>query len=315
MTARALRAAAACAVAFAFAAGPAPAQDLPVRAMLAPRVVKIGEVARWRGEVLVPRAYGREVKFVPPDSSDALQWGRVRASRHPAADGRDTLVVEATLQAFRPGSVIVPGLAFTHPSLPAPHRLPSLGLMVTPVIPATDTTADLKPVRGPLAAPWWERVPWRWVAAGVVVLAVVVWLVRRLRRRRPAAAPAVRPALDPAAAALERLAALRAQRLPESGEFARHAYELTAILRRYLEATLPRLRPGFTTAALAERLRSEGVPADEQATLLALLRVWDRVKFARAPFTPDEARRSEDAVESYVRRRAAAPAPPAGKAA
>jgi hypothetical protein len=37
---------------------------------------------------------------------------------------------------------------------------------------------------------------------------------------------------------------------------------------------------------------------------VSLMRVWDRVKFARAPFTIDEAGRSETAVEAFVRRRA-----------
>jgi hypothetical protein len=34
------------------------------------------------------------------------------------------------------------------------------------------------------------------------------------------------------------------------------------------------------------------------------LRVWDRVKFAREPFTVEEAVKSEDAVEAQVRARA-----------
>jgi len=39
--------------------------------------------------------------------------------------------------------------------------------------------------------------------------------------------------------------------------------------------------------------------------------VWDRVKFAQAPFTVDEARRSEAAVEQFVRRRKPAARPEA----
>ena len=69
------------------------------------------------------------------------------------------------------------------------------------------------------------------------------------------------------------------------------------------------MRPGFTTSHLSRRLEEESVPAGEAMVLVSLLRVWDRVKFARAPFTPDEARKSEDAVEQFVRRRR----PPAGK--
>jgi hypothetical protein len=124
-------------------------------------------------------------------------------------------------------------------------------------------------------------------------------------RRRPVVVsrPAVR--LDPTEAALDRLKALRERRLPERGEFGLHAFELTSILRRFLEATTTRLRPGFTTSELGGRLSDESVPAADALVLVSLMRVWDRVKFARAPFTLAEARKSEEAVESFVRRRQA----------
>ena len=76
--------------------------------------------------------------------------------------------------------------------------------------------------------------------------------------------------------------------------FGIHALELTGILRRFLEATSLRLRPGFTTAELTRRLNDESVPQQDSTALQNLLRVWDRVKFGRAPFTLDEARRSAE---------------------
>ncbi|HUK64846.1 MAG TPA: hypothetical protein VLV15_16015, partial [Dongiaceae bacterium] len=177
---------------------------------------------------------------------------------------------------------------------------------VVPVIPATDTTADLRPVRGPIAAPWWEVVPWGWVIAIAGVAGVITWLLTR-RRKRPALVAAPVPRLDPAEAALKRLQELKARGLPEAGEFGQHALELTAILRRFLEATSTRLRPGFTTAELSRRLEDESVPSEAAKLLMNLMRSWDRVKFGQAPFTIDEARRSEGAVEAFIQRRRRVP--------
>ncbi|HEV2104133.1 MAG TPA: DUF4129 domain-containing protein, partial [Candidatus Eisenbacteria bacterium] len=123
----------------------------------------------------------------------------------------------------------------------------------------------------------------------------------------PAPRPAAPPRrLDPATAALEALAALRAERLPEQGRVGEPALGLTRILRRFLEATVGTPRPGDTSGELVARLRDAHVPAEDLDRLEGLLGLWDRVKFARAPLTVEEAGRSEQAVEGVVRRAQAA---------
>jgi hypothetical protein len=159
-------------------------------------------------------------------------------------------------------------------------------------------------------------VPWRWVIAGLLVLVAIVWIMRVLRRRRarPVEAPVV--VKDPATLALEALAALRGLKLPEHGRFGEHALHLTRIVRRWLEATQGTPRPGDTTRELVARLATASLPPEELGSLAALLAAFDRVKFARAPSSVDEAHRAEQAVESLVRRTSgpgatpASPAPP-----
>jgi hypothetical protein len=122
--------------------------------------------------------------------------------------------------------------------------------------------------------------------------------------RRPAApvlAPS-RPRIDPAAEALRALFTLRAKKLPAQGLFGEHALELTAILRRFLEATVATPRPGDTSGELLERLRATRLDKADLERLEGLLGLWDRVKFARAPLTETEATRCEESVEAYVRR-------------
>jgi hypothetical protein len=306
-------------LALAAAAGPAHAQ-FAARASITPGRVRLAEPVVYRGVVHVPRAL--TVRWVAPDTGGALTWGPLAASRardtraRPASALIDTLRVEAALQAFALGAVPVPGLRFvtSTPAGPVVHRLPVVTLQVAAVIPARDAHPQLRPVRGPLAAPWWERVPWRWVALGVLLLAALVlfvWWLRRRRRLVRAAAPA-RAALDPAAEALAALAALRGLQLPEQGRFGEHAFHLTRIVRQFLERTQGTPRPGDTTRELVARLGGSALTVAEVAELGALLQAFDLVKFARARSSVEQARRAEAGVEGLVRRHAA---PAAGEQA
>src|SRR5204862_2881620 len=104
----------------------------------------------------------------------------------------------------------------------------------------------------------------------------------------PAPAPQV---LDPAARALAELEALRALELPQRGEFDAHALRLSLILRRYLEAVSHAPRPGHTTPELVAALSRTPLEPDELRRLGELLRVWDRLKFARAASSIEDSMR------------------------
>ncbi len=305
MTLRLRMGVAALTAAWACTAAPARGDDVRVSASVTPAFVHVGQVASYRGIVVVPYGEAALVRWYPPDTTLALTWGRprvTRGTRRPQA--ADTSFIEVPLQVFQLGNVSVPGVRFMDDAR-APgvvRQLPVVRVTVVPVIPATDSTADLRPVRGPIAAPWWEVVPWGWVIGIATLAGLITWVLGR-RRRRPVLVPQPAPRVDPAEVALKRLQELKARGLPEAGAFGQHALELTAILRRFLEATTTRLRPGFTTAELSRRLEDEAVSAEDAKILLNLMRVWDRVKFAHAPFTPAEAHRSEEAVEGFVQRR------------
>ena len=304
------------------------AQAPQVRVILRPATAKLGERVTYRVELIGGFWKASPVAWLAPDSGSAFSWGEPRrgvtqgrareAARFGAGarQGRiregtaDTAWVEIPLQVFELGAVSIPGIQFRYSAMTglAPTlqegRAPTARLVVVPVLAAADSNVTLRPLHGPLAAPWWERVPWAWVIAALALLAILAVVIRALRRRRkvtPATAPAQVP-LAPAAAALAALAELRALELPRLGRFAEHAFRLGQILRRYLEATVSATHPGDTTPELVRHLGEAGLSEEDVKRLAGLLRVWDRVKFAREPFTYDEAVRAETAVEGYVRR-------------
>lgn len=292
-------------------------EGVPLHVTVRPSPAAIGERLAYRGAAVVER--GVRVDFVRPRSGGAFTWSGMHIRRVPFASqgaaqwgSRDSVVFEATLQVFETGAIAIPGpemrLEGVSWSTRAVHtRLPSARVLIQPVLAASDSAARFRPLRGPLAAPWWERVDWLRIAAGLIALTALLLFVRMLRGRKPkpAAAPLVvapRASRDAATEALAALAALRARRLPEAGRFDEHAFELTRILRRYLEATFVAPRPGDTSGELIERMRGAAAAEDQVARLAGLLAVWDRLKFARATSSVSEAHAGEAALEDVVQR-------------
>lgn len=296
----------------------APPPGYPTQVSVSPSPARIGQRLAYRANLLVET--GVRVRFDRPVQGGEFTWGAPRTGRTsvtttrfpgPRYVGVDSVWMEAPLQVFASGRVSIPGPAIEVTSDlrgRAVLRLPTVHLVVLPTITAADSNAQLRALHGPLRAPWWERVPWRLVAAGALLVAALVGAVAMLRRRRRRATPppAVplrpQPVRDPGTEALAELAKLRALRLPEAGRFADHAFALNRILHRYLEAVVGTPRPGDTSGELVSRLRQSKLPGEDVSRLEGLLGLWDRVKFARAPVSVDEAVRCEAAVESLVRR-------------
>jgi len=312
----------------------APAQtvrldDIRGSATITPPAAGLGEALTYRVTVRGGRPF--KVRFLPPDAGGAFTWGRLTARGEQQTGGQRVgpgawidgpAVAEVPLQVFALGKVSVPGLVIDIDDGRGPRRMrvPIATVAMAPTVSATDTSADLRPVRGPLAAPWWERVPWTIVIAALIALAIAwfLWWRWRNRRKRPALAPTmpIARAVDPLATALSELAALRRLNLPAKGEFAEHAFRLTRIVRRFVETATGAARPGDSTPELVERLAASTLAADEVKRLEGLLRYWDRIKFARVPTTPEESSRAEQSVEEFLRHaRPAAASPAGGKAA
>jgi hypothetical protein len=280
---------------------------MPARVIVRPDSARLGVPVRYQAWVVLP--HETRAQWLPPDGGGAFRWGALLARRSPGGKGRDTLALEAMLQVFATGPVSIPGLGVRvqNGRDRGVRRLPTAHLMVVASPGIADSSAKLRPLRAPLGAPWWERVPWTKVLLALALIAAAIaWWIWGRRRRGVVLAPArgpLVPARDPADTALEELAALRRLDLPGQGRFAEHAFELTRIARRFLEATAGTPRPGDTTPELVSHLEAARLEPGDVTRLSAVLRMWDQVKFARVASSADEARRAEQVVEDLARRR------------
>ena len=226
-----------------------PARDVyPTRVTVSPSPARLGQRLAYRANLLVEA--GVRVRLDRPQQGGDFAWGAPRTGRTSVTTTRfgslfyggvDSVWMEVPLQVFATGTVSIPGPAIevtprSGSGARAVLRMPTAHLVVLPTITAADTNAVLRALHGPLRAPWWERVPWRLVAAGALLVAALVGAIAWLRRRRKVAAPAPvavrpQPARDPGAEALAELASLRRLRLPEAGRFADHAWGSTIAAR------------------------------------------------------------------------------------
>jgi hypothetical protein len=304
-------------------AGPAIAQGrAPVRVetVVTPDTLRLGEEVTLTWRMWLPR--GSAAAFPARPREDSLHhWTAWEASTRELKGAYREHRLVARFQTFALGEVSVPGppVRFRIPGEETRSgTFPVANLVVVRTVPPDGPEPPLRDLHGLVPPPWWATVPWPWIAAGVLALALLVFLVRRLRRRRPAPAAVVAegPREAPEVEARRRLDALAARRLPEAGRTYEHGTELADLLRVFVERRFGLANPGDTTGELATRLgaRAEVAPADV-AALRAILEACDLTKFARRPYDTARAHQAEAIARTLIDRWAAPAVDPGAAAA
>ena len=172
----------------------------------------------------------------------------------------------------------------------------SARVFVRSVLPRDSAQRVPKPARAifETAPPWWRMA--LVIAAAVLALALLGWLLyRRWRRRRQAADAAI----DPYAYAEREFARVEALGLVEAGERGRFVALMVEVMRDYLARRLPGAAPSLTSSELVTVLRgTRGVPVDRLTTVLGEA---DLIKFARRQVTADRARELAREARAIVR--------------
>ncbi|MBK8338839.1 MAG: hypothetical protein IPK99_01950 [Flavobacteriales bacterium] len=136
----------------------------------------------------------------------------------------------------------------------------------------------------------WLRENWPYVAGGVAVLALllfVLWRVRKYRNRPVSAAPEA-PMVPLHQRVIDALRAVEQQRLWQQGEVKAHHSAVTDLLRGYIEERYQVPALERTTDELAQALRLSAMGAAHREQITNLLRLADLVKFAKLSPAPLE---------------------------
>jgi hypothetical protein len=206
-----------------------------------------------------------------------------------------------TIPALQANATLADGQLLTLQSTPIPVKVTSLL--------ADDQQGELRDIEEPLEAP----IPLEWKLGGLLaVLALVgafVWW-KWIRKAPIAQAPAA-PPIPPGQAALARLDALNASELLESGDYRAFHFELSDILRQYIERRFSLRAQEQTTDEFLAGLPDQRVfNAEQQLLLQDFLRRSDLVKFAKYAPLSEQSREAAEACRRFVVETDDVPAPP-----
>ena len=178
-------------------------------------------------------------------------------------------------------------------------RIPVPAIRIRELTPEEEAEIlTMAPNAEPGEVPARSKVPW--VVSGLALVfagaAAAYWFLRARPVRDTAPPP--RP---PWEVAYDRLRMLDAAALPAAGKFGRYYVELSYIIRRYVEDRYQLHAPERTTPEfLAEATTSGLLTTEQQDQLAALLKLCDRVKFARYPSSVEEAEQSMAEILQFI---------------
>jgi hypothetical protein len=292
------------------------AARVPVRVSteVRPDTVLVGQSITLRWRTFLPKGSLLNFPTKPPDDSTAHWSSWETATVRDEKGGLQEHRLTARMQSFALGPVAVPGPAirFRVPGEDVREgRFPTTTFFVGQTVPTSGAEPPLRNMKALVPPPWWALVPWLWIAIGLAVLAIAVWLYRRWQAARRRVRPSVQAAevLDaPEVEARKRLAALVARGLPEAGRTLEHGTELADLLRRYVERRFETPRPGYTTGELVRHLGARGdVAPSDVAVLKGILEACDLTKFARRPYDVTRAHQAEQDAHRLIETWAAPP--------
>jgi hypothetical protein len=274
-------------------AQPPPAPPLRLATGATPDTVTVGD--RFRAVLRLHLPAGARARFSAIPTSDTLQQvDSVRVLADSAGQTTAMYSLVAWIAGITPAANVEVAVV-QRGGERAVYRVALRLPYVRSVLHADTTGLRPKPAKGlipvPLVREWWRLLLLG--LAIVAALAVTYWVYRRARRGRTAL-------LDPRAAALARLDALRLGAPSAPPAFAPFYSEVVRVLRVYLAALDPRWGEHLTSTELLLALAATGLPADQVVDLEQLLDEADPVKFAGRDGDADRALRFWSAAREWV---------------
>ena len=282
------------------------AQNIRVEARLDQTRIKLGDQTVLRLMAHVPVNGAVDFPVLADTISSKVQiveMGRADTLRDKNNPGIQTISRQYTITSFDAGLHMIPSYTFTGKE--GKLNTQALPLEVTEV--KVDTTKAIYDIKEPLAVSYsfmdWLRDNWKLVlvsAIGILVLTGLIWYFIKKRKNRPVRVESDKPVMPLHTMALDKLNALRSQKLWEQGQVKQYHSELTDIMREYLEKRYQINAMEQTSEEIFAGLRHLDITEQNINKLRQMLLLADLVKFAKASPLNNENEQSMDNAIGFV---------------
>jgi hypothetical protein len=246
------------------------------------RELSVGDRVHFSVSILGPKG----ATIVPPDPSS--QFGALTVkewnSRKFEQEKADSTVFEYSLTFYKPEPCTIPSLSYVLETGTKRDTLKSEAIPLTMVPLITTDSADIMDLR-PQQTTGKRPLAWLWLLIAMLAATAAIVIIRHYSRtlRRP---PPPSPPKPPYEEAIEALAALDAKQYLLKGLVREYVFELSDILKRYIERRFTINAAEFTTEEILAWLGISPLEKGRRNAMEWFFRATDPVKFAKQ--TPDQ---------------------------
>jgi hypothetical protein len=244
----------------------------------------VGDRVHFGVNILVPK--GGQV--VPPATDNSFgrfvvkEWASDKSEKKNA----DSLSFNYILTTYSPECCTIPSLPFlqTINNKTDTLRTNPIPMRVVLVAPSSaKDTAAIRDIKG-LERVGTPSLFWLWLVLAFGAVAAAIVLIRRFRKKKTFSAPVV-PPKPPYEEAIEALRLLEAKQYIVKGMIREYVFELSDIIKRYIERRFGTNAAEFTTEEMLDWIRISPLDPAMRRALEWFFSTADPVKFAK--WTPD----------------------------
>lgn len=291
----------------------AKAQDIRVEAKLDKTTIALGDQTILHLIAQLPANSHVDFPVLADTISSKIQIveiGKTDTIADKNNPGVKTISRQYIITSFDAGLHMIP--AYTFGSKSGSFNTAALPLEVTAV--KVDTTKAIFDIKEPLAVSYsfmdWLRDNWKLVLLlGLAILVIVglIWYFIKKSRNKPARVEPPKPIVPLHTIALDKLNALKKEKLWEQGQVKQYHSHLTDIIREYLEKRYEINALEQTSEEIFAGLRHLNISEQNTNKLRQMLLLADLVKFAKAtPLNSDNEQSMENAISFVMNTKAVA---------
>jgi hypothetical protein len=213
-------------------------------------------------------------------------------------DGRTIYKQMGIYTCFDSGYYEIPGLAWRVND----DSIVSNPLFIEVSVLPIDTSQAIKDVTSPLDIPYTveELLPYAGGAVALAGLIVAIIILLKRRKMKGGVGNIKLPPTPPHIIAFKQIENLRNKKLWQQGEVSQYHFELSNIIRRYIQNRYNSDALDLTTNELNELCKELKVDDQLLSKLIEVLKIGDLAKFAKASPLPEENEEAIHVIEEFV---------------